>query len=149
MKRGAFLFVLILGIVVLAACAPKPEEVNAVVTEFWTQWKAGNPAGMVATMTAEVDFGLMASDTSRLAGLSEIPNKGVPAMDLAEALVDDMPVGPSFTLSIIKTALFEEYAVVDALVDPDPSIADNEMKMILHLQNTNDGWKVCFIGFSL
>ena len=132
MKRGALLFVLILGIVVLASCAPKPEEVNAVVTEFWNQLKANNPAGMVATMTAEVDCGMMSS-------------KGIPALDLAEELANDMPIDPNSTFSIITTNLYDCYAVVDGVIDPDPSTTDDEFTMTLHLRDTNDGWKICLI----
>lgn len=135
MKRGALLFVLILGILALVACAPKPEEVNAVVTEFWTQWKANNPAGMVATMAAEVDFGIMAS-------------KGVPAMDLAVLLVDDLPVDPSFTFSIITTELYDGYAVVEGAIDPDPT-PGNEIEMTVHLRDTDDGWKICFVALGI
>lgn len=70
-------------------------------------------------------------------------------MDLAELLVNDMTIGPSFTFSIIKTDLYDGYAVVDGVIDPDPSTTDDEVKKTLHLRDTDAGWKICLIALSI
>lgn len=146
MKRIALLFALILGIIALTACAPKPEEVNAVVESFWDQWKAGNPAKMADLMTTKVDFGYMVPDDATTSSLAKIANKGVPAMDLAEALISNYPVGeiPGITFSISNTDLFEKYAVVDSIISTEP---DDYFNVVFHLRETDDGWKISFIGF--
>ena len=148
MKRGAFLFVLILGIVVLAACAPKPEEVNAVVNEFWTQWKAGNAAGMVDLLTDEVSYGLLLPDdlaTSIATSLARLPaNRSVPAATLVASLLST-PLPTLATFSISSTEAFGEYAIVTCLFTTT-AVSATTMQFIFHLNDTDAGWKINFLG---
>jgi len=141
-KQKILLFALILGMTALTACVPKPEEVNAVVESFWEHWKAGNADKMADLMTDTVEMGIMMHVTS-----AEVADKGIPGSDLAEFLVTELPLAtyPGVTFSIKSTELFEKYAIVETLISADP---DFHLAIIFHLQSTDDGWKISFMGLT-
>jgi len=153
LKRLIVIVLLMGALTVLTACAPKPEEVNAVVNNFWDQWKVGNEAGMVDLMTDEVDYGILISDDALSTALStalpttlSIPptTKGVPAESIAPALISS-ELQNLGTLTISSTEAFGDYAIVTCqfTATADPTIS---LQFIFHLNDTDAGWKINFLG---
>jgi len=145
LKRLATITLLMVALITLTACAPKVEDINAVVNSFMDHWRAGDAAKMAALMTNEVEYGLIIPDYAFTESLSNPPaSKGLPADELTEALAEeDMTVN----LTITKTEAFGDYAVVTGSyvdsVDPD-----TKGIMYFHLVNTDDGWKIRLIALS-
>lgn len=144
MKR-LVVVVLLMGILtVLTACNPI-DDINAVVNNFWEQWKAGNAANMVDLMTDEVEYALLIPDNALVSSLTKLPaTKGIPAEMLVEALVSSS-IPTLGTLSISSTEEFGKYAIVTCLftANADPN---TKLGFIFHLNDTDDGWKINFFG---
>ena len=150
MKRLIVIVLLMGALTVLTACAPKPEEVNAVVNNFWDQWKAGNEAGMVDLMTDEVDYGMLYPDDalagSLAASLAKLPvNRSIPAETLAAALASSS-LPNSGTFSISSTEAFGEYAIVTCQLFITTAEPIKILQFIFHLNDTDAGWKINFLG---
>lgn len=144
MKRLIVLVLLIGVLTVLTACSPI-DDINAVVNNFWEQWKAGNAANMVDLMTDEVEYALLIPDNALVSSLMKLPaTKGIPAERLVEALVSSS-IPTSGTLSISSTEEFGKYAIVTCLfnANADPN---TKLEFIFHLNDTDDGWKINFFG---
>jgi len=149
MKRITVLAVLVLSMAVLAACAPKPEEINAVVNDFFGQWKAGNTSKMTDLMTSEVYLGMFLVEMPSGASSVNTPDKRVPALTIAEFLITDLSLDPDSTLSITKTDVYDGYAFVESVFDLSPDDSpDVKIPFTFHLKETDDGWKIYLIYYS-
>ena len=144
MKRLIALVLLIGVFTVLTACDPI-DELNAVVNNFWEQWKAGNAANMLDLMTEEIEYALLIPDGTSSTSLTLPPAaKGVPASTIV-----DMLIASSFqdvaTLSITSTETYGKYGIVTCLfsLNSDPS---DKVEFVFHLNDTDDGWKINFVG---
>jgi len=149
LKRLAVIVLLMGTLTVLAACA-SIEDINAVVNNFWDQWKAGNAAGMVDLMTDEVDYGMLYPDDalagSLAASLAKLPvNRSIPAETLAAALASSS-LPNSGTFSISSTEAFGEYAIVTCQLFITTAEPIKILQFIFHLNDTDAGWKINFLG---
>lgn len=151
MKRFIIFLSIIMALTVITGCTAKAEEeVNAVVYEFWTQWRTENEVKLASLMTAEVEFGAFAGEDLDATPKTALPREGVPASFLADALINGYSVADMSqdAFKITNTAIYKEYAVVDSLF-VIPEEPDEEIKMLFHLVDTDEGWKVSLVGLKI
>lgn len=137
--------VLTVALVFLTACAPKPEEINAVVDNFIEQWKAGNAANMTYLMTSEVEFGVLIPEDAVKPGPAsfKLDTKDVDAQTIAELMIAEF--NAEFTFKISDTRIIGTYAIVTVLLT-DPEWPDDPVTCVFHLIEVEKTWKISLIG---
>jgi len=148
LKRLTTITLLMVALIALTACAPKIEEINAVVNSFVEHWKAGNAAKMAALMTDEVEYGMFFSGDAAPASFSSPPaSKSMPASQLADTLASS-PMAATVSCTITKTETFGDYAIVTCSF-VDSASPDETIKFDFHLVKTDDGWKISLFAVTL